>query len=561
MTIATLALLAPLFLPLQAGGQGGGPGGGGGITYNQRVLTPGSGWTGPTAEPGAVGSGPGVDAKCITRWDVVPYQEFDGDFEVGVVAFHINGIDRVEFSVDDGPWKSIDADDHDLNPRTGVYEFWVVLRESKFASAGAIEVRATAYPEVGEPRLLPSLFLYCDPTRSITPIVKYASPTGSDSTGDGSQGNPYQTMWRAAKAISDQAGSADGGVVYLEAGNYSYGPPGFPAINTQDRWVTFKPAPGVAKSAVVVNNSSNPGLKTKLVRLDGITVSKLLYADSSLEDYLWVDSCDVKGGGQETSVHAVGWFTGWTDEYFTGCTVSDNQLGPQNASMVRQTTIERIGEDALGGAGLVIDCVVDDIDRGSQGSWHPDVYDFWNPAFTDNIIIYGLKVTNAQGQGIYGGHGNGSVNNSAIINVLMEIGPGTWLSQWEIPTNHLLIWNCSFVEHRWNWRTPESTLTNISVRGCTWDRMGIDPNPALPSTGGDSVDDDWFDGNHYELSGPNEITPGTDVSTGDPLFIDPANDNYLPSSLSVLHNRIARLVKVDITGAFRADPSTIGAYE
>ena len=88
------------------------------------ILRLGSGFTGPTLEPGPVGTPgeEGYDAKAISRWDVVPYQVFGGTFEIGVVAFHMIGIDRVEFSVEGGPWQAVN--EMALNPRTGIKEYW-----------------------------------------------------------------------------------------------------------------------------------------------------------------------------------------------------------------------------------------------------------------------------------------------------------------------------------------------------------------------------------------------------------------------------------------------------
>ena len=36
-------------------------------------------------------------ARAIARFDVVPYQIFSGTFEIGVVAFHVDGVQKVEF--------------------------------------------------------------------------------------------------------------------------------------------------------------------------------------------------------------------------------------------------------------------------------------------------------------------------------------------------------------------------------------------------------------------------------------------------------------------------------
>src|SRR5262249_17949540 len=153
----------------------------------------------------------------IARWDVVPYQtiveQTTPTFNVGVVAFHIAGIERVAFSLEGGPWTDVTS--MELNPEAGVVEYFATIDASDFSSDGPIEVRATAYPKAaapqaqgtaaypggGDPRVLKSLFLYVDAGPAATPIARYCSPSGSDSTGDGSVGNPYASPWRAAKAI------------------------------------------------------------------------------------------------------------------------------------------------------------------------------------------------------------------------------------------------------------------------------------------------------------------------------------------------------------------------
>ena len=56
-----------------------------------------------------------------------------------------------------------------------------------------------------------------DPTLITTGTVKYVAKTGSDTTGDGTSGNPYLTITKAASVISGGAG----GVIYVKAGTYS----------------------------------------------------------------------------------------------------------------------------------------------------------------------------------------------------------------------------------------------------------------------------------------------------------------------------------------------------
>ena len=91
------------------------------------TLEPGEGWSGDQDEPKPVGDPkhPGYPYRAIARWAVVPHQTFEGDFTIGVAAFHGYGIDRVEFSVDNGPWESVK--EMAANPRTDIDEYFVNL--------------------------------------------------------------------------------------------------------------------------------------------------------------------------------------------------------------------------------------------------------------------------------------------------------------------------------------------------------------------------------------------------------------------------------------------------
>src|SRR3569832_656361 len=59
--------------------------------------------------------------QTIARWDEVPYQTFTGTLPVGVVAFHIGGVDRVVFSVNGGPSATVRA--MTRNTITDVWEY------------------------------------------------------------------------------------------------------------------------------------------------------------------------------------------------------------------------------------------------------------------------------------------------------------------------------------------------------------------------------------------------------------------------------------------------------
>ena len=93
-----------------------GEGGGEVLLGPTHVLTPGTGWSGLTSTPGPVGSSStlGYDANIVAHWDEVPFRDINGIENVGVMAYHINGIQKVSFSVNNGGW--VDVTTPILNP-------------------------------------------------------------------------------------------------------------------------------------------------------------------------------------------------------------------------------------------------------------------------------------------------------------------------------------------------------------------------------------------------------------------------------------------------------------
>lgn len=145
------------------------------------VLQPGTSAPGSwqaTLQPAAVGSAGnyGYTAKAIARWDIIPYQTFSATFDIGVVSYHCAEIDRVEFAVNGGEWQSVDA--MSLNNRTNELEYTVQLDASLFASSGPVEVRAVAYPVVGIPLVLDSMYLVVD-KGNLTWPVRYVDSTST----------------------------------------------------------------------------------------------------------------------------------------------------------------------------------------------------------------------------------------------------------------------------------------------------------------------------------------------------------------------------------------------
>jgi hypothetical protein len=518
------------------------------------VLIPGVGFFGPTEVPTTVSTtAAGANAKAIALWNVVPYQDAKTTFRVGVVAFHINGIDRVEFSLENGPW--IPVTQMTYNRRSDTVEYKIALDPRTMGYQGLVELRAVAYPTIGIPRVLDPLFLNADPNNSLVHAKRWVATNGSDSSGNGSQNSPFRTIARAAASLSS-ANEADGGIIYLQAGSHSLTSPGSP-VNTSERWLTIQPAPGLTKSDVVLNNSEWPGLQTRLIRLRHLTIRTSIPGGDAPEGHLWVDGCDLIGQGQFTiSFSGSGeWENGFEYRAITDSIVSDNAHGFLHSELMRNVHQRRIGSDTFHHPKLVVNCSVDNIYRGPNSAWHPDVFAFaQGNANNDNHIVYGLRATNCIAQGIFAKQQN-SISNVAFVNVLIE--GDTLKSQWgstvasdPILTDHLLMWNVTIAGQGFSWRG--ATLSNVSIRGCAFKKMGI-----LETT---NLEDHFFESNHFEEAG--SIAMGVDVTTGPSGWVDASNDVYRPSESSILRDRLMQpSVKIDVDGNRRPAPASLGAYE
>lgn len=347
--------------------RGGSGGGSSGEPGEFPMLEPGSGFRGPTGQPPATGDDTmlGHDAKAIARWDVVPFQTFDGVFEIGVVAFHIAGIDRVEFSVNGGDWET--TREMTLNPRTQVEEYWVGLDASLFDKDGPVEVRAIVYPNVGIPRVL-----------------------GGEMDWENEYQGPQWTGEHSMFLFANAGGTSGEIVLELAEGTYEWGElPGMPSEIPEDRWLVIQPQEGAEVTIV-------PGLwrnQPKLVRihdLDLLQPSQEAHVRGSANCIMWFDGTRHTGPGMWVDSNSIkAKHTFWTDS-----SVSELRSG-QAQHFVRNSSFSRIGEDTFHKVYLLLNTTVD-----NQGTppghlrWHPGV--IANPIEHDNRIYFGLDITARQ---------------------------------------------------------------------------------------------------------------------------------------------------------------------
>jgi hypothetical protein len=227
----------------------------------------------------------------IAYFDVVPQQDVTGVFNMGVVAYHLEGVDRVEYTIHregfegdfnkdgmvDGEdisilfqnWHSdggktlarllaywgtatpiadeiVVVRDQTFNERTGEDEYWFGL-DTKLYPDVKTTVTAEVFPVDGPSVVLDQDVVeladensyYARPQYSGVnlfsnnygqwPVVeRYVSPNGSDETGDGTLENPYKNLSRALRHDGVGADLEVGGtIVYLMEGEHAFDRSGY----------------------------------------------------------------------------------------------------------------------------------------------------------------------------------------------------------------------------------------------------------------------------------------------------------------------------------------------
>ena len=506
----------------------------------------------------------GADAKVIAHWNVVPYQAFSRPMTIGVVAFHINGVDRVEFQVNGKAVGS--AREMTLNKRTNTNEYWITLDPKDFGPADLenphLEVEATAYPKsAGIPRQLETILLKVKPEGEGQDTIVWVSARGNDSTGDGTKSNPFRQPARALEMLrktEDDRGSAVFGTIYLTKGEYSWGSFGKPAPIIHESWIAVSAAPDVARGDVIFSDDSGGPFITGLLKVSGVTIRNVFFTPGySKASYLWLDNVDVIGPGRwsgESFYHA----SNWGKIFFTGVRISDSPNGATNLNIARDVKIINIGSDAFSGSRLVVNSEVNGIDRG-QTEAHPDVYQIYcaRKSF-ENYIVYGLIAQNAEAQGIFAA-GCESLDNVAMVNILLVRPLGSeapLFSQWHVPSNHLIFSGISMPNSTFLWRNNE--VRNVLIEGSLFQRM----KTTFKGYGFARNTITYRDNHVMSLRGGGMLIDGLDNTEGNPEFADGNKGDFRPAPDSPLRGRVkAPFNNIDVYGNPRKIPSTIGAIE
>ncbi len=546
----------------------------------------------------------------IARWDVVPHQRIEKNFDAGVVAFSKAGVLDVSFDVSGQGYAGPSTQkvfSMELNTRTDVWEYFITLDPSDFTGSGKISIVATVTGKDGGVKELDPLILIVDGAGTLEAYEVWCdNHNGNDSTGlVGNPERPFETILAAINAVQalSNESKCDGAKIYLEEGAWTLGTSYTYSTLTVDEWIYFTKAPGASKENVIIDTGGTAhgttwGCFKDLTISNKVTKNRITWHSPS---NLWCDNVDIIGFNRTVTdsspIRRDGVSRSDYPCWFTDCYVYNVDMAFREAYFCRGCDIEHIANDAFQNVECVINCTVDDIDPEDTYN-HADVYQMWRYD-KDNFIIYGLHATNCHYQGFYIDNNidHTSNTNIAFVNVLIEMrGPGRYdfdnstqkiildaggmVGNWD----HVLLWNCTFLGG-WFYYMG-SGWTNSSMIGCLFDEWldfsesdYVDPDWTLPGNSEGNV----FLNNHFQYSAVTgegigsdkrphyrakspDSDPDVSQSIGDPEIITSTDDiKYIgmpKSDTSPLVDRLPlNYFPVDALGKLRDSLPDIGAIE
>ena len=403
----------------------------------------------------------------IGAWDMVPFQRFNGKFNVGVVAFHETGL-SVAFSVN-GEKRPV-VEEPTFNPQANVWEYWIELDATKLP-AGEVTLGALLKPK-GEGHLekeLDPLILYSDPKGDLAGETVYVdAKNGSDDTADGSEKKPFQSLAKAVVA------AGDGGTVLMKPGEYV---PNFVEGRNEQRayWTILSPALGVERDDVVImpGRPFTNKICFRNLSMCAVEGNSWILQGSGRGNIIWVDNCRM-----------------WTQEplrgnllnaqtdrlYVTGGVTEKMQNGPDSSdTFIKDHLMKDIAEDSFRNRVTAINCTIDGVDAGRfTGIYHPD---FFQPRVgqeieTEGVIMYNVRALRSRQQ-IFSFR---DIINSAFVNVLADTPDdgSPELSQFAQRLHHVLIWNVVLHRQPIYFRDDSRWKNPLDFRGTYMENMIVD---------------------------------------------------------------------------------------
>ncbi|MDC0429233.1 hypothetical protein OAL71_01500 [Phycisphaerales bacterium] len=470
------------------------------------MIPVGSGFASSSPTPPAFGDDEETrDRTPIARWNIIPFQRFSESVSIGVVAFHINGIDRVDFSADGGEW--VEARGMTENPRTGVREYWGTLDLS--SAAGEIELRALVWPRgSGTPLMLQNGIGDVGDSSSIGGTIgihsmflragaeeaqAYWVSEHGDDNAPGHEGMPLATLQAAAQRLKSSGNISGGRIVVASSGVFEA--PHQIGAKAMDAWLTIEAADGIDRDSIVI---IPPGYESggdrlvmrpiiEKVRWRGVSFdfgTTVVYYSEDINDdgrgsFVWFDECywyDHAGWSESRSGQSYNVRSFCRGLYMTDSHVRDMLYGPCGFTLVRNSLIERVSGDSLANVKSAFENEVREQLYGVIPGFHCDVLQHWGEV--ENVIVFGLRASGLTDvQCILLDRTNSTFQNIALVDLAFEVFPGgTVATQLNSSCDHVLLWHVTILNQRLALRddfegTSQFRADDVDLRNSVFERL------------------------------------------------------------------------------------------
>lgn len=441
--------------------------------------------------------------KPAANWDFVPNIVVYKPFNLGILAFHSSGIERVDFFADGIFIAS--TKELRLNPETKVNEYFITINPDTFTQS-EITFTAKVYTIEGGVRELNPLVIFSE-KKQYNPQHIYVSIYGDDATGNGSKSKPLKTISYALKV--SPVGSD---IILLDPGTYYL--TGVVGKNIADVWTTVKGEETLKREQVILSMPTRDAVRLRMDHLKFENVSidfagvKIFYAENGhsiwFNNVVWFDSnfkdnppegeaplnYEMKFDGVRSSKFIKAY-------YVTNSIVHKNYGGFVGAKIARNVVVDNVLGDALTNSRLVANAEIKNL-LGNETEVHSDIFQYYGSNI-DNVIVYNVIGSNIGGigyrakykkvldngvQNLFIGDSNTTIKNSAFVNVCVEnrqsvmIPPFSQLNSFQ---SNVLYDNITTVNQKWLLRadlsgTKRFIAQNVTIRNSNLPKL-ITQNP------------------------------------------------------------------------------------
>jgi hypothetical protein len=229
-------------------------------------------------------------------------------------------------------------------------------------------------------------------------------------------------------------------------------------------------------------------------------------------------------------------------------------------TLSRNIVLDDVGGDLFREPRAIFNVLAHDHGVSGASEVHSDFVQWYHDnEFSENFIFYNVRsYDSGEVQGIYHDDPGGTeqFNNIAIVNLHIDRidgveGTGQWTN---LHTDHFLLWHVTHDNLPFAINTPH--VTNLSVRGCAWDKLTMSPANA------ELYEASFFDNHFVDTTTWHSFAGGTNYTTGNPMWANPAENNYRPGENSPLLDRVNPILATsDATGEPRHPPASAGAFD